>query len=223
MPKIYFIFALLIGLTTGLSAVAAQSTTGTSDDSVKRPILNAVKEIRDDRKEFKATIIKPAREEIRAEAKETRVEIKTERKDFIKNATTTLKAANKEDRPEVRAELKAQKDQLQSDIKAKREQLQKEMEQKREALKEQRQTFKEESHKKIARAAVERINKTLNNLQEAINRIIDINGRIETRIAKLQEAGVDTTEAESALANAEEKADAALTAIEMAKATISET
>src|SRR3989344_4403823 len=171
MPKIYFIFALLIGLTAGLSNVTAQSTTDASDDSVKRPILNAVKEVR-------------------------------------------------EDRAEAIAALKAQREQLQQDIKEKREQLKQEMEEKRESLKEQRQAFQEEARKKIAQSAGERIRRTLDNLEAAVNRIIDINGRIETRINKLKEAGENTSEAEASLLNAEEKAGAALTAIEMARAAI---
>ncbi|HEY9584623.1 MAG TPA: hypothetical protein VJI33_03540 [Candidatus Paceibacterota bacterium] len=222
MPKIYFIFALLIGLTAGLSNVTAQSTTDASDDSVKRPILNAVKEVREDRAEFKANTVKPIREEIKNDIKTTNQEIKTERKTFIGNATTTLRTVSKEDRPEAIAALKAQREQLQQDIKEKREQLKQEMEEKRESLKEQRQAFQEEARKKIAQSAGERISRTLDNLEAAVNRIIDINGRIETRINKLKEAGENTSEAEASLLNAEEKAGAALTAIEMARAAIAE-
>lgn len=217
MRKIYFIFSAVMALGAGLGVAAAQSTaTATS------PILNAVKEIRDDRKEFKANTIKPIRQEIKDDIKTTNQEIKTERKAFINSAPTTLRTVSKEDRPEAIANLKNQREQLKSDIKAKREALKQEMEQKREALKEQRKTFQEEARKKIARAALKKISRTLDNLEAAVNRIIDINDRIQTRIDKLKGAGENTSEAEVALANAEEKASVALTAIEMARATIAE-
>lgn len=136
---------------------------------------------------------------VNKEARDARAEFRTNVVAPIKNEIKDLKDGK----------ATSTKDKIKSEIKDLRGE-----------IKQKRDEFKAEVKKKLEAAAVARLNKNLDNMQEAVARLENINTRIGSRIAKLQAAGENVTLASSTLLIAEGKATDANTAIDTARANI---
>lgn len=216
-------------LTTNVSAdTIAQSTDN------RRPLGEVRKEIKEERREFINTQVKPVRQEIRNDKKEVRQENLEQRKDFRQEAKGMLASSTPKNRAETASEIKAEREKMQIELKERRDELQKEIEEKkaemrkkeeerREEMKKKGQEIREELKKKINEGTINRIANTLDKLSEAVIRYQDMNTRIESRVAVIKEnSNGDASKVEAALKIAKDKAVTASVAIENARTTLNQ-
>ena len=139
---------------------------------------------------------KQIREE-RAEFRETVVKPTLQ---DIKLQREGMKGTSTEVKKEIRAGIKDTKEELQG----------------------KRQTFKEDMRKKLAEGLRMRILKSLSRIDESLNRLENINRRVETRIAKLEASGINPITSKELLIVAKSKHVIARTAVSNARLAISE-
>lgn len=117
-------------------------------------------------------------------------------------------------------ELRLKRQEKVDKLRQEQQELQQKRQDKRQVVKDQIATKQAQQRQKSVEKVRETFLKILERLNAALNRLDKISEKIATRIDKLKEKGVDTSKAEAALAQAEQKGVAAAAAIKDAEAAI---
>lgn len=208
-------------LAGGISFASAEEA------SRPRPVMEARKEIRDDRAEMRTGIkglatttraeMKDARGVMRENTQNNREEFRNEAKQMraasstpeeIKAKREAMKLENEDARKALKAEFESKRAAMKSDIKAKIT------------------AFKEGKKVKLDEARKERVSSTLDKafdkLSAAIVRLEEFGERVSDAIARRKDNGADTVAAEAALVDANSALSDAKASVEAAKSALTE-
>ena len=127
------------------------------------------------------------------------------------------KAQFEEKKEEMAEDATARREAFAADTEARQEQLQEKREEMAADMDQRRAQLQERTQERITNLAAN----VSNRMEAAVTRIQDITDRTESRIEKLSELGMDTSEAEAALASAQLSIDAAVDAVSNIDAEVS--
>lgn len=137
-------------------------------------------------------------------------EVREERADFRENVVKPTLQDIKEQREAMKGASSTTRTEIRGDIKTQREE-----------LKEKRQSFREDMRKKLAEGLRARLLKSLSRIDVALDRLENINRRVETRITKLESAGINPITSKELLIIAKSKNLVARTAVSDARSALS--
>jgi DNA repair exonuclease SbcCD ATPase subunit len=120
----------------------------------------------------------------------------------------------------VREEVKNRVDALKADVEQRREEAKERLEEQREKMADRINESKDEARERIKHGMDISLNQIARRLLAAIDRAELLSGRIFSRIEKLKEEGVDTTEAETYLSTAKTEVEEAVSIVEKIPETI---
>lgn len=208
--------------TSAEASVEAQ-TTQTAPQRKPLPFVNKIKVETQDARENLAEKRKEAQEKL----KEARLQLQSERKDMrkenievrkdIRASTTEARKEIAGERKDMRKELVDDRREFASTTRIKRKELQADRRLLASSTREARKEIQDDRRELIKNAVIKRaqvqFELIMKRLGIAIDRLDNISGRIDSRIAKLKADGVDTATMEALQVTAKAKVDAADVAV----------
>jgi chromosome segregation ATPase len=139
--------------------------------------------------------------------------IRAENKALLKDMSTST-------RPETLQKVRANREEMLKLREETRDAIKEKREEAKNKIEDQRNTFREEVKKRNFERTNERLNQALASLSRLFERLVDINSRLEARIAEIEKNGVNVSTVKSALSDAKTKAEIAKSKIDYAKTVV---